>query len=186
MKNEKLPYKTLNLFESYNADIPFTDKLYKWITTVGRYIVIGVELVVLSSFVARFFVDQNLNDLKLKVETNNAQLERNIEQEKYFLRLFEKLNENQKIQLYINPGFITEIKKVYQLASTDIYIESIAADENSITVNGKAQNKPLQAFKQTLETNIFGGAIKITELDVTGSSLGDGSFSYKLTETDAR
>lgn len=177
----KLPYKTFNLFFSYNAQLPFAEKLYKWVTSVGKYIVIGVELVVLTAFIARFFLDQSLNNLADSVSDNNKAIISYKDREDYFRRIFSKTDSTKSIQNTSDPDFILELKTLYSSAPTDIKIESVSYDEKGYSVRGSGSNASLQVYKSNLETNVLGGGkINVIEVDVSGSSSSDGKFFYKV------
>lgn len=47
---------------------PLLEKLFSWILTFGRFIIIGVELVVLLAFLSRFKLDRDLVDLHDKIK----------------------------------------------------------------------------------------------------------------------
>jgi len=47
-------------------------KFLKWLLTVGRYIVIFTELVVILAFLSRFKLDRDLTDLYKQIENKQA------------------------------------------------------------------------------------------------------------------
>lgn len=65
---KELP-KALNLLEPTVEPTSTWDRIYEWVFTVGRYIIVSVELVVLIAFVSRFILDQQNNDLKASIES---------------------------------------------------------------------------------------------------------------------
>jgi len=60
-----LPQKT---FE----ESAFWEKLLRWSFGVGRLVIIGTEIVVLSAFFARFFIDRRITDLSEKIKTQQT------------------------------------------------------------------------------------------------------------------
>ena len=54
---------TINLLPQDPFEQSFLGKFLKWALSVGRYIVIGTELVVIGSFLARFSLDRQVTDL---------------------------------------------------------------------------------------------------------------------------
>ncbi len=64
--SKKLP-RSINLLEPVFAPDDIWDKLYFWVFNVGKYIFVGVEIVVLIVFVTRFLVDKKSNDLSKKI-----------------------------------------------------------------------------------------------------------------------
>ncbi len=60
--SKKLP-NSINLLEPVFAPDDVWDKLYFWVFNVGKYIFVGVEVVVLIVFISRFLIDKKNNDL---------------------------------------------------------------------------------------------------------------------------
>jgi len=55
--------KSINLLPQDPFERSFAGKFLKWALSIGRYIVIGTELVVIGSFLARFSLDRQVTDL---------------------------------------------------------------------------------------------------------------------------
>lgn len=66
MSKKKLP-SSINLLEPVFAPDDIWDKLYFWVFKVGRYVFVGVEIVVLLVFGSRFLFDKRNNDLSKKI-----------------------------------------------------------------------------------------------------------------------
>ena len=64
--------KKINLLPKDEFDRSFLGKFLKWALTVGRYIVIGTELVVIGSFLARFSLDRQVTDLNEAIAQKQA------------------------------------------------------------------------------------------------------------------
>lgn len=64
--------KGINLLEETTAPKTFWEKFYVWALSIGRFIVVGTEAIVLLVFIARFSLDRNINDLNdsLTVKAN--------------------------------------------------------------------------------------------------------------------
>lgn len=61
--------KSINLLEPVLAPQDAWSKVYDWVTKAGRYILVGVEIIVLGVFFARFIFDRQNN--KLSDDINN-------------------------------------------------------------------------------------------------------------------
>ncbi|HNZ70667.1 MAG TPA: hypothetical protein PKJ86_01500, partial [Candidatus Dojkabacteria bacterium] len=61
--------KSINLLNPVIAPQDAWSKVYDWVTKAGRYILVGVEIVVLGVFFARFIFDRQNN--KLSDDINN-------------------------------------------------------------------------------------------------------------------
>lgn len=55
--------KTINLLEPIMAPEDAWTKIYKWVTKVGRFLLVGTALIVLVVFFSRFVLDRQNNDL---------------------------------------------------------------------------------------------------------------------------
>lgn len=60
--SKELP-KSINLLDPVNPPEDVWSKMYDWVFKVGRYLLVFVQLIVLSVFFARFVLDQQNNDL---------------------------------------------------------------------------------------------------------------------------
>lgn len=54
---------TINLLPPDEFEKTFTGQSLKWILTVGRYIIIGTNLILILAFLSRFKLDKDLTDL---------------------------------------------------------------------------------------------------------------------------
>ena len=59
---------TINLLGERKVGETPVERLLLWITTYGRYIMIGTEIVVLLAFISRFSLDRKITDLREKTE----------------------------------------------------------------------------------------------------------------------
>lgn len=132
---------------------PFFDtilgKSLKWALSVGRYIVIFTELIVILSFVTRFSLDRQVTDL------NGA-----IDQKKTVIQSFGNLENNvrttqEKIDNYLQIEQQTNIAEVFP-ALTEITPRSITLNQliikpGEISFNGVSSS---QDALNTLITNI--------------------------------
>jgi len=66
-------------------------KLLKWTLTVGRYIVIVTELIVILAFLSRFKLDRDLTDLYEDIEQKQARIEASSDFENEFRFLQKRL-----------------------------------------------------------------------------------------------
>ena len=195
----KLPYKTFNLFFSFNADVPFIDKLYKWVTSVGRYIVIGIEMIVLAAFIGRFFLDQSVNDLSDKIKDNNQRLVENKQQIDRFTNLFDKLDKLQLVTTTLKADLLKEIPTVYTISqkyssmilkSTTYYSAQYQGSplaEDYLSISGTVKSLDLPKFKDDLVDQIlktvntkFTPPARVLEINVIAKVDGNSDFTYRI------
>ena len=204
--NSKLPYKTFDLYNSYNAELPFVERLYKWITSVGRYIVIGVEMVVLVAFIARFFLDQSLNDITEKINNNNTTLVASKPDETYVKNIISKIEavkaidlSNPKLTLSnpdYNKSLINEIPNIYKITPINISLKSISYQSpllptipiESLTLIISAKSDVVPQYENDLSQKVFNPAnvlpnsnIELKELRISTGPSGISDYTLKLT-----
>jgi len=105
--------KELSLLPDSENPNSFSGQLVKWLTTVGRWIIVITELIVVSAFVSRFWLDRKNSDLSENIRQQQAILESTQEFEKEFNSFQQRLKfikdfytndpkYDQKISLLIN------------------------------------------------------------------------------------
>ncbi|MBI3385346.1 hypothetical protein HY030_04095, partial [Candidatus Gottesmanbacteria bacterium] len=67
-----LPKININLMPTEDLERTPAGRFLKWALTVGRYIVIFTELIVLIAFLSRFWLDRTLSDLHESIKQKQA------------------------------------------------------------------------------------------------------------------
>jgi len=75
MFNKSPEAKSINFLEPVNQDSEMLAGAISWISTVGKNLLIVVEIIVLIAFGARFFMDERSNDLTEEVNAQVSVLE---------------------------------------------------------------------------------------------------------------
>ena len=60
---------SINLIDPVYTENDAFAKAYEWMVTIGKYLLIFVEMIVLGVFFSRFFLDKKRNDLNEEVES---------------------------------------------------------------------------------------------------------------------
>ncbi len=105
--------KELSLLPDTENPNSFSARLIKWLTTVGRWVIVLTELVVVSAFISRFWLDRKNSDLSETIRQQQSILEstqsfekefNSFQQRLKFIRDFyaNNLNYDQKIDILIN------------------------------------------------------------------------------------
>lgn len=146
-------------------------KILKWSLSVGRYIVIFTELVVIVSFVTRFSLDRQVTDL------NKA-----IDQKKNIILAFGDLDENfRNIQFKIDnykqveqQRNIAEVfPKLTEITPPNVIYEELTVWQDRVNLTGLAQNQgALNTLINNLQIsdNFFEVAVEKIESDDEQSS----------------
>jgi len=64
--------KEISLLPETENPNSFGAKFFKWLTTVGRWVIILTELIVISAFISRFWLDRKNSDLSETVRQQEA------------------------------------------------------------------------------------------------------------------
>jgi hypothetical protein len=64
--------KELSLLPDAENPNSFSAQLFKWLTTVGRWVIVITELVVIGAFLSRFYLDRKNSDLSEVVRQQEA------------------------------------------------------------------------------------------------------------------
>ncbi len=96
-----MPKKEISLLPDKNAVRTLGDKFVKWVLSVGKYIVIFTQLIVISAFLSRFWLDRTNTDLSDRIRQQRAILTSSQTFEQQF-RLFQ--TRLVKIDNSINKG----------------------------------------------------------------------------------
>lgn len=142
-------------------------KLLKWVLTVGRWIVIVTELVVVLAFLSRFKFDRELTDLNEKIKQQQAIITASAKFEQEF-RLLQKrllvINELKKTRSE-PESLLTELAG---LIPPDVLLDEVSVSESQITLSALALSENgLAVFLNNLKNSP-----KFEKLVIAGASSG--------------
>jgi len=114
-------------------------KILKWALSIGRYIVIFTELIVILSFVTRFSLDRRVTDLndalfqKQTLIESYGDLEANVRQTQ------DKIDQYQQIEQQSN---IAEVfPKLSAITPRDVTLDELVVKSDSVTLSGLTQSQ---------------------------------------------
>jgi Tfp pilus assembly protein PilN len=119
-------------------------KLIQWALTIGRYLVIFTELVVILSFLSRFQLDRTVTDLntaivqKQRVIESYGDLEQNVRDVQKKIDTYSQLKEKEP--------FTQSLTKLSAITPTDIRYQDLTIQKGAITIVGHAGSR--QAIEQ--------------------------------------
>jgi Tfp pilus assembly protein PilN len=93
--------KSINLLNPSGEPTSTWDKIYHWVFSIGRYVIVAVEALVIVAFISRFILDRKNNDLKksldakVQILSEREEFERKIGQLQVILNDISYLEENQ-------------------------------------------------------------------------------------------
>lgn len=138
--------KEISLLPESQNPRSFGARFFRWITTTGRITIIFTELIVISVFISRFFLDRENSDLSDKSRQKQAILESTAPFEKDFINLQQRLSYIKNF--YTNqPNFGPQIESLIASTPTGLYFEKIVISKDEKTKNSVI-NTSLSAYKE--------------------------------------
>ncbi len=139
--------KELSLLpDSENPD-SFGAKIIKWLTTVGRWVIVLTEFIVVSAFISRFWLDRKNSDLSETIRQQQAILETTQSFENEFNSFQQRLK---FIRSFYNNDVQYNQKITYLIKSTpnDLVYQNISIKKDE-TNNHISATALLTAFNET-------------------------------------
>lgn len=132
-----MPKKEINLLPREEFEKKPLGRFLTWALSVGRYIVIFTELIVILAFLSRFKLDRDLTDLNQSIREKTAIIESSAEFEKDFLSLQKRLAIIKKV----NADQTSNTQLIVALAALtpiDVAINNLSFSEESVQIRGIA------------------------------------------------
>lgn len=142
-----------------------------WALSTGRIIVILTELVVISAFLLRFFLDVKITDLSEAISAKKALIESSAEFENSFKKSAKKI---EIYELLKNRGFKTPLyEDIAKQVPDGVTLTNITFEEETVQIKGNSSSeRQIQVFIKLLEN-----------LErVSGVKTSQASFSNQLEE----
>ena len=153
-------------------------KVLKWALTVGRYIVIVTELIVILAFLSRFKFDRDLTDLNEEIKQKQAVVQSSAQFEEKFRFLQKQLltiETLEKKRLQTNK-VSTELAS---LTPIDVYLSDLNIAEKEVSLTATALSEGgLATFLNSLKKSTF--FEKITLAQVSSGSQETIGINFQL------
>jgi Tfp pilus assembly protein PilN len=143
--------------------------------TIGRYIVVFIELAVIMAFLSRFYLDREIGDINDKLKDQTAVLEANKDFEKTF-RLTQQRIAAVGGVLATQPQFSKVIDRVTALVPAEVSVTRLVVDRQTIQLSGTVDN---QSILGLLITN-FRQSPDFSDVAVTNILYGSAETAGKL------
>lgn len=132
--------KEISLLPTEENSNTFWSRFFKWVTTVGRVVIIFTELIVISAFLSRFWLDRKNSDLSEVLRQQKAIIASTQEFESDYVSLQERLKYIK--DFYKNqPDYISKLTSLVQSLPEGIYFQSInlGRDEKTSQISAKVE-----------------------------------------------
>jgi len=131
--------KNLNLLQPAENPVSTWDRIYIWVFTVGRYVIIVVEMIVLLAFASRFTLDRKNNDLTDSIDVKVQMLKSQSETETTLRRVqstldnFSDMLDNQEVMSQ-------KLQAVLEQIPPSIDVDTFSMNESAISMSCRAPN----------------------------------------------
>ena len=159
-------------------------RIVRWLTSVGRFVIVLTELIVNCAFLSRFWLDRTNSDLSEVIRQQKAILESTSDFEKDYSSLQKRLQVIKK--LYSSqPEYQSKIDTLVESTPEDISFSSLAVNHNSNTQDITATIN-LIAYQESSIVSFISNLIanpKISSVDIKSieKKPNDSKYSVNLT-----
>lgn len=109
-----------------------SSRLFHWITTTGRFVIVFTELIVIMAFISRFTLDRKNADLSEIIRQQEAILKSTQNFEKDFLSLQQKLK-TIKTFYTSQPNYDKKIATLIESTPSDLIYDNLSISQDSKT-----------------------------------------------------
>lgn len=144
MPEGKFPTPELNLLSGDELENTTSGKFLKWALTWGRRIVVLTELVVISAFLSRFWLDTTVADLNEKIVRQKSVVESMAATEKKFRALTARIDKAQKIETA--TSVLTVYDEARELIPAEVVLTQLTVDPRGVAFAGSSDESVLKTI----------------------------------------
>lgn len=164
--------KKISLLPQEGFEFTTLGRIVTWSLSAGRIIVVVTELIVITAFLSRFWLDRNLTDLNDKIAEQQALIKTYQKFETEWVKAQEKLQKVSELSQNSIP-MDKDLKAVTGVIPPNIAVSQLTMDTSTVQISG------LTAFEGAVD-NLIGnlnslniGSVELTNLTVSpGEQLG--------------
>jgi Tfp pilus assembly protein PilN len=174
--------KKLDITVNLVPQDPFFENVFgrflKWALSVGRYIVIFTELVVIMSFASRFTLDRVVTDLNSSLNQKEQVIVSYGDLEKRFRFIQEQIEDYQQFKQESNLVDIFPI--LNDNIPEDVIFETLLVKPDSVNFTGSALSQnALNVLINNLQLNPYFTAVTINKIESRGEKITGFNFDIK-------
>lgn len=174
--------KKINLLVQEGFEHSQIGKVLSWLLSAGRAIVIVTELVVITAFLSRFWLDRQLTDLLEENQAKKAQVEASATFEKDLRDLQARLTAVKEFeQIKLSPtAYVREITKTL---SAEVVLTDISYSEGVFSVSGTSLNEAgIAGLIKNLEPSEKFSNVSLASISLDKNTTNLIKFSLRLEE----
>jgi len=146
------PHVKINLIGKQKLSV--TQDFIRWGAQIGKFIIVGTELIALAALLYRFSVDRKIVDLHDQINTEQQLVEAQKPKEDIYRGIQARLEDVKKIQTQTKAKLDIMNSVIAAISTGDFSSTNLSVDLNSIEVDGTAYSIfPINAFINDLKVN---------------------------------
>lgn len=162
---------------------PFFDtavgKILRWALSIGRYIVMFTELIVVLSFVTRFYLDRKMTDVNKQVSQKKAVIKSYADFEKDFRDLQEKAAQYE--QVVQQENIVDTFPLLAQVIPDGINLDELVLFPDKISLSGTViSQQSLNVMINNLQISPDFSNVVVSKIEAEGGTTSSG-FTFSLT-----
>lgn len=175
--------KEISLLPDQENNSSLVSKVLRYSTTVGRVVIIFTELIVISAFISRFWLDRKNSDLSEVIRQQTAILQSTQEFEKEYTQLQQKLAVIKKYYSQ-QPQYKSNLTSLVESTPPDIIYNNLTMSKNKDT-HGIESSITVIAYQEDSIVNfltnlIVNPDIKSISLDSIEKKSKDNKYSINI------
>jgi hypothetical protein len=141
------------------------NQIVNWALTIGRVLIIIVEIIALSALIYRFILDAQLRDISSKINQEQAILSSQAKNEATFRNLQDRLALEATI-INQGQGEVKVFKDIVSFAPVGMTFTNITSSTNGITISANVSSVfPLSVFINSLKNYPKVDSISIDKIE---------------------
>ena len=159
----KVKNKLINLLPRDEFETSILGRILKWALSSFRVMVIITEIVVMSAFLSRFWLDARNSDLNEELEMGEVQVDAYEEVESEFRSIQKKLS-IAKV-LYNEPKSTKVLSDIAGTLPPDIFLSSVTLNQTSLLIKAASfSESSIAQFVTNLEANKSFSDIELSQI----------------------
>lgn len=172
--------KTINLLANEGFEHTQLGKLLAWLLSAGRTIVVITEVIVITAFLSRFWLDKTLTDLNEENTAKKNQIEASGAFEKDFRAVQARLTAEKTLESN-RTNAIRIVKDLARLLPAGVLLTNISFSNDQVVLRGEALSEGgVAGFIKALDQNGYKNPA-ISELAIGTAGQQTISFGIKVT-----
>ncbi len=173
--------RLVNLLPQDPFAASFVGRFLFFSITIGRYVVVFTELIVILAFLSRFFLDRQISDLNDRIREQVGVINASREFEQNF-RLTQARLSTAKTLASTQLGVSALVDKITPLVSSDVNVTRISMDGGTLQLVGASVS--LAGLRQTISA--FQSAVWLSDVslrNISSDKSASGVLRFSLSAT---